>query len=852
MFSALARLAAVTTAVGCSFVEHNPHGVDVHTVHLVQSAHLDIGCKTFGCSAQLAPGEPDLCLEAHVEPFAYHIVNRWLDDFMLQGVANANNRSGGAGAPYRNMVQPWIVSVLLDCERAGLLSWPGSGWAADRRAPLLHCPNASTLAQVRGALVRGDLFFHAFPHNAEPAAFPDASLFDAALALPQALAAELGIAAPTAVSQRDVPGWTRAALPLLARRGINGLSFGAGQPPGMPDVPPLFVWRDEASGAEVVVTYESGYGVASNKTASLLSSSSPAAAAMAAVAAMAEGEGGGLGGSKTAVVFVLPSGEAMAAGWSGDNTGPTPNDVAQRDFAALRALYPRAAVKASTFDAFFDAANAPAVKAQLPVVTAEIGDGWVYGVPSDPLKNAMLRETARQRSACVGAGVCDPASAAMRAFDRLLVKVPEHTWGVASQIFMPDYANWTNAQFDAARAVALPAGFRNGTSGAEYNLTTESWNEQRLYVTDAPKALAAEQPALAAALEAAFEELQHPAPPSTAGLTPVPGDITAATFVCGGRRVGFDDRGALTTLASIGGGGGGGTAWASATQPVGLYRYTTFDNEDYNLFLQDFASRVSGPGCGGYGPGHADDSNCKNFRKPNVTSARPRRRTLAPSGAKLWSSSSSGGSSGNEGGGDEGESSCAFVVEVAMDADAHALAGAPERLVIGVNVTASRVSWDVVQVNKRPTRLPEAGFFSFNPAAAAAAPGHWRLQVLGSRGIDPTDVVGSGPGGGASNASVYGGSPHLRGVEALTWAPPSSEDQAAGAAGGINITSLDVPVVCVGEMTPFPSPRTEAPDMAQGVHFNIFQNIWNTNYVLWYPFLPADRTIRSRFELAFI
>ena len=72
--------------------------------------------------------------------------------------------------------------------------------------------------------------------------------------------------------------------------------------------------------------------------------------------------------------------------------------------------------------------------------------------------------------------------------------------------------------------------------------------------------------------------------------------------MCGGRRVGFDGRGALTTLASISGGGGGGTAWASAAQPMGLYRYTTFDNEDYNLFLQDFASRVSGPGCGGYGP----------------------------------------------------------------------------------------------------------------------------------------------------------------------------------------------------------------------------------------------------------
>ena len=49
------------------------------------------------------------------------------------------------------------------------------------------------------------------------------------------------------------------------------------------------------------------------------------------------------------------------------------------------------------------------------------------GVPSDPLKNAMFREVARQRRGCVDEGACDPASAAMRAFDRLLVKVPEHT-----------------------------------------------------------------------------------------------------------------------------------------------------------------------------------------------------------------------------------------------------------------------------------------------------------------------------------------------------------------------------------------------------------------------------------------
>ena len=39
----------------------------------------------------------------------------------------------------------------------------------------------------------------------------------------------------------------------------------------------------------------------------------------------------------------------------------------------------------------------------------------------------------------------------MRAFDRLLVKVPEHTWGVAQGWFLPDYVNYTNVQFDRAR-----------------------------------------------------------------------------------------------------------------------------------------------------------------------------------------------------------------------------------------------------------------------------------------------------------------------------------------------------------------------------------------------------------------
>ena len=271
---------------------------------------------------------------------------------------------------------------------------------------------------------------------------------------------------------------------------------------------------------------------------------------------------------------------------------------AQTDYAALRKLFPGATVESSSFDAFFNEANKPEVKALLPVVTQDIGDGWVYGVPSDPLKNTLFREAARQRSACIASGECNIRSPSMQAFDRLLMKVPEHTWGVAMQIFLPDYTNWTNSQFEAARAGQQHTGFLNTTSAAEadYNTTVNSWLEQRLFVTNAVKQIATEHRTLADSLTAAFARLQNVTYPSVAGFTPITPGPSSRTFECGGTTVGFDARGALTTLETA-----DQTQWASRAAPVGLYQYHTFDNEDYNLFMQDFASRVDGPGCGGYG-----------------------------------------------------------------------------------------------------------------------------------------------------------------------------------------------------------------------------------------------------------
>jgi len=40
--------------------------------------------------------------------------------------------------------------------------------------------------------------------------------------------------------------------------------------------------------------------------------------------------------------------------------------------------------------------------------------------------------------------------------------------------------------------------------------------------------------------------------------------------------------------------------------------------------------------------------------------------------------------------------------------------------------------------------------------------------------------------------------------------------------------------------TPFHTPMALYGDPTVGIHFNLFNNIWDTNYPLWYPFEEND------------
>ena len=78
--------------------------------------------------------------------------------------------------------------------------------------PLYHdVPQLLQVATFKRAVTMGDIVWHAAPTDQQAGYFPNAGLFEAGLALNEHLAAGLGVKPSTAVSTRDVPGWTRAA-----------------------------------------------------------------------------------------------------------------------------------------------------------------------------------------------------------------------------------------------------------------------------------------------------------------------------------------------------------------------------------------------------------------------------------------------------------------------------------------------------------------------------------------------------------------------------------------------------------------------------------------------------------------
>lgn len=502
--------------------------------------------------------------------------------------------------------------------------------------------------------------------------------------------------------------------------------------------------------------------------------------------------------------------EALVFSFSGDNQGPPTKEGIERAWRDLRSQYPHAEMVASTLDAF--AESVWDRRGMLPVVTEELGDTWIHGAASDPGKLAGFRALLRLRREWLESG--ELTADQLEAFSSSLLMVPEHTWGVDHKKYLGDFVHYAKPDFERARRLdrvgdAVPAKYAylrpfiggenvapvpdfgpDSPSGARaYSFLEASWREQRQYLEDAVEVL----PELNRAK--ARDEL--------ARLGPKRGDTDAwaalplgEEHALGMFRVGWGDDGAIHSLQNP-----RGRQWTRDECPIGRFSYETFGLEDYQRWYRQYIV-------------HWHETHPwadADFGKPGFEFAQPApaRRCFLPHGATAkWH---------------RDPDVDRVVVSLRMDPEAAAIYACPRVLETEFAFSRRREAVDIEfrWFDKDAGRLPEALWFSFG--FAVDNPHRWMLDKLGVR-VSPLNVV---RGGNRAMHAVDGGMYYN------------------AADGRISLETEDAAVVSVGgrHLLDF---RSEVAPLTGGLHVNLFNNVWGTNFPAW-----TDEDASFRFQLSF-
>ena len=73
---------------------------------------------------------------------------------------------------------------------------------------------------------------------------------------------------------------------------------------------------------------------------------------------------------------------------------------------------------------------------------------------------------------------------------------------------------------------------------------------------------------------------------------------------------------------------------------------------------------------------------------------------------------------------------------------------------------------------------------------------------------------------------------------------------------GLEILSTDVALLTLGTASRppsvFPVPLSPLLEPVSSVAFNLYNNLWSTNYIYWYPFFAGDQNFKARFKINFV
>lgn len=502
------------------------------------------------------------------------------------------------------------------------------------------------------AITDGDIAWHAIPFNWQTEMM-DSSMISASIGLSHALDSRFG-QTTTGAKMTDVPGHTRGIIAPVSAQGVRFLDIGVNDASTPAEVPPIFLWKD-SGGASLVVMYHHGYG---------------------------------------GVTVVPGSDLAIAIVVRGDNSGPhTPEEIA-KVYADLGSQFPGADIVATNLTAIANAVDP--FRRHLPVVTQEIGDTWIYGVASDPVKVARYREVARLRLNWIKRGAIQSGDATDLRMLRQVLLEAEHTWGT-------DTKTWLD--FDHYR----PTDLATMLDMKNYKVVEFSWQEKRQDLFDG--------------IDTLPESLRSEAHRNIANLTPEEPQLRGAKQHPSAEAIETEHflaaldpvTGAIRQLRNK----STNTDWADAEHPLALLTYQTLSPADYSRFFANYIISTA-------------DWAKKDFGKPNIE------RFGAES--QEWHPVMTGLEIAED---PEGHHLLAQVAIQDTASIASGRAAFPQAMFLELTfpreepVVEIALSW----FRKPATRMPEALWLTFNPNVTDL--NGWTIDKSGET-ISPLDVVTAG------------------------------------------------------------------------------------------------------------
>ena len=561
----------------------------------------------------------------------------------------------------------------------------------------LHQASPEAVKRLEDIIRQGDIVWNSLPYTVE-SEMMSRDLFETCLKRSQQLDQRFG-KKTIAGKMTDVPGHTRSIVSPLHDAGISMLHIGVNSSSAVPGVSPVFRWRN-TDGKEIVLVYQGTYGED----------------------------------------MILPDGETvLSINFTGDNHGPHSIQRIKEIYAESREKYPNAKIAATSLNEV--AMDLNAMKDRIPVVTSEIGDTWIYGFGSAPLRIARYRALSRLFTQWLQNGKLDANNSATIDFAVKLGMIAEHTWGLDVKTHLKNWDKYDVDVFNAAR------------NTQPFRFMEQSWAEVDENID---KAVALLPVSLQQEARKVLAEIE----------TPVSLKITGND-----RHPQLNNLGAYKMTA-------GGTEVM-----MGELAYMTFSADDYANYRNMYSRKQPSWVLGDFGKPGLENSKAKSANM--VASVKSCKVTKNKNNTLIQ---------------------CSLQFPENKDIDARVL---PESTTVEYTISASgnRIEMKVTLGNKPAVRLPEAYLLSFVPSGIQRI----LAEKMGFM-VDVSDVV---PGG---NRQMHAIDNH---IDIIT-------DK-----GTVRITSLDAPLVVIGERNML-NYSLKLPELNRGVHFCLFNNLWGTNFCMWW------------------